>query len=109
MDHLHRFSPLLALTFSAWMKMTSARCGKTDNFPPRARPLRVATFCSSGRTWVGFLLRTHGTSILPTSACPSPPPFYLIFIFFSGPLGHCASCENLGWGEHGEKGHDTDS
>src|SRR5437016_14335948 len=107
MDHLHRHSPALALQLSALM--TSVRCGKTDNFPPRARPLRVATFYSSGRTWIGFLLRTHGTSIRPTFACQSPPPFYLIFIFFSGPQGHCASCENLGWGEHGEKGHDTDS
>src|SRR5215472_19105065 len=71
MDHLHCLSPVLALTLSALM--TSKRCGKTDNFPPRARPLRVATFCSSGRTWVGFLLRTHGTSFKPTSACQSPP------------------------------------
>jgi hypothetical protein len=53
--------------------MTSVRCGKKDNFPPRARPLRVATLCSSGRTWVGFLPRTHGTSVIPTSACQSSP------------------------------------
>ncbi|MBA2681906.1 MAG: hypothetical protein H0U76_26350 [Ktedonobacteraceae bacterium] len=35
--------------------------------------LRVATFYSAGRTWVGFLHRTLSTNISPTFACRSPP------------------------------------
>src|SRR5260370_39232564 len=75
--------------------MISVRCGKTDNFPPRARPLRVATFCSSGRTWVGFLVglivpAASDLCLLVISL------FYPIFIFFSGSQSHQASLDELG-------------
>ena len=95
------------------------RCRNTDKFPPRAQPLRVATFCSSGHTWVGFL---HGLTI-PVSGRPllasrncilsfggkhatrcSPSRLLtnrvaLIFIFFSDASRHPASYE-IGSGEN---------
>ncbi len=68
--------------------MISVRCVKTDKFPPRAHPLRAATFFSSGRTWVGFFfgLRVPATiRPLLTDHLPILPHFHLL-LWLAEPL-----------------------